>query len=166
MANTIYVDIASAEGAIFSGAACMVIVPAVMGEIGILPGHSPLLTKLNPGEIHIRLPEEEELFVYILGGLLEIQPSVVTVLTDTALRADAIDEVAAIAARERAEENKRFSEKAIQQGVPGFDYAKARQELAQAIAQIQTLEKLQKCSRKKAGRFPSKNAIDKTDISR
>jgi len=157
MADTIYVDIVSAEGAIFAGSAAMIIVPAVMGEIGILPGHSPLLTKLKPGEIRIEFPEEKELLIYILGGLLEIQPSIVTILADTALRADAIDEVAAIAAKERAEENKRLSESAIWQGTPTLDYAKARQELAQAVAQIQMLEKLQKRSRKSTNRSRPKN---------
>nr|VFK18388.1 MAG: F-type H+-transporting ATPase subunit epsilon [Candidatus Kentron sp. LPFa] len=154
MADTIYVDIVSAEGAIFSGSARMVAVPAIMGEIGILPGHSPLLTKLKPGEIRIKLSDEEELPVYILGGLLEIQPSAVTILADTALRIDAIDGAAMVAAKGRAEENKRKSEKAIQQGIPLFDYAKARQELSQAIAQLQILEKLQKRSRKGKKSFP------------
>nr|VFJ96267.1 MAG: F-type H+-transporting ATPase subunit epsilon [Candidatus Kentron sp. LFY]VFK13349.1 MAG: F-type H+-transporting ATPase subunit epsilon [Candidatus Kentron sp. LFY] len=163
MANTIYVDIVSAEGAIFAGSARMVVVPAVMGEIGILPGHSPLLTKLKPGKVRIELSEEEELPVYILGGLLEIQPSVVTILADTALRADAIDGVAAAEAKKRAEKNKRNSEKAIQQGMFGFDYAKAKQELAQAVAQIQTLEELQKRSRKGTNRFRSNSVSDKAE---
>nr|VFK42670.1 MAG: ATP synthase F1 subcomplex epsilon subunit [Candidatus Kentron sp. TC] len=156
MADTIYVDIVSAEGAIFAGSARMVFVPAIMGEIGILPGHSPLLTKLKPGEIRIKLSDEEELIVYILGGLLEIQPSIVTILTDTALRADAIDDDAMAAARKRAKENKRKSEKSIRQGIPLFDYAKARQELAQAIAQLRTLEELQKRSRKNKKPLPIK----------
>lgn len=149
VANTIQVDVVSAEGEIFTGSARMVVVPAVMGEIGILPRHSPLLTRLESGEIRLYLPDEREISIYILGGLLEIQPSIVTVLSDTALRTDVIDEAAAIAVRKQVEENKRNSEKAIRQGMSGFDYAKAKQELAQAIAQIRTLDELQKRYRKK-----------------
>nr|VFK54803.1 MAG: ATP synthase F1 subcomplex epsilon subunit [Candidatus Kentron sp. TUN]VFK55368.1 MAG: ATP synthase F1 subcomplex epsilon subunit [Candidatus Kentron sp. TUN]VFK60441.1 MAG: ATP synthase F1 subcomplex epsilon subunit [Candidatus Kentron sp. TUN] len=149
IANTIYVDVVSAEGMMFTGPAHMVIAPAIMGEIGILPGHSPLLTELRSGEMRIKLSDEDELSIYVSGGLLEVQPSIVTVLADTALRTDIIDNVAAAAAKKLAEENKRNTEKAIRQGMSTFDYAKAKQELAQAIAQIRALDELQKRNPKK-----------------
>nr|VFJ68404.1 MAG: ATP synthase F1 subcomplex epsilon subunit [Candidatus Kentron sp. FW] len=144
----------------------MIVIPAIMGEVGILPGHSPLLTKLKPGEIRIEFPEEEKqekLLIYISGGLLEVQPSVVTILADTALRADAIDDIAVIAAKEQAEESKRNAERSIRQSASALDYAKAKQELAQVIAQLRTLEELQKRSRRGTSRSRSNNhQFDKT----
>src|SRR6202167_3146185 len=102
--NTIHVDIVSAEGEIFSGEARMVFLPASEGEIGVTPRHAPLLTLLKPGEVRVQPPEGEEHYFYVGGGALEVQPTKVTVLADTALRARDIDEAAALAAKQRAEE--------------------------------------------------------------
>src|ERR687898_2012561 len=104
MATTIHVDIVSAEGEIFSGEAAMIFAPAAMGELGIAPRHAPLLTTLKPGEVRVQLPGGEEQFFFVGGGAIEIQPHLVTVLADTALRAKDIDEAAAIQAKQRAEE--------------------------------------------------------------
>ena len=134
---TIQVDIVSAEGEIFSGEASMVFVPAVMGEIGIAPRHAPLLTTLKPGEVRVRTPGGEEQFFYVSGGAIEIQPHVVTVLADTALRARDLDENAALQARQRAEEALRNRGSAI-------ELAEAQAELARAVAQIRAIERLRK----------------------
>ena len=104
MAMTVHVDIVSAEGGIFSGQAKMVFASGVMGELGILPRHMPLLTKLKPGEVRVVLPEGEEEFYYVSGGMLEIQPSVITVLADTAVRAKDLDEAKALEAKQRDEQ--------------------------------------------------------------
>lgn len=141
MAMTMHVDIVSAEEEIFSGSAEMVFASGVMGELGILPRHTPLLTQLRPGEIRIKTPDGEELFYYISGGMLEVQPHVVTVLADTALRAKDLDEAAAIAAKERAEQD-------MKDKVSEFEYAKAQSQLAEAIAQLRAIQKL----REKASR--------------
>lgn len=135
MAMTMHVDIVSAEEEIFSGPAEMVFASGVMGELGILPRHAPLLTKLRPGEVRIRTPEGEELFYYISGGMLEVQPHVVTVLADTAIRAKDLDEAAALAAKERAEQD-------IKNKVSEFEYAKAQAQLAEAVAQLRAIQKL------------------------
>ena len=140
MAMTMHVDIVSAEEEIFSGPAEMVFAPAVMGELGILPRHAPLLTQLKPGEVRIRAGSEEQFF-YVSGGMLEIQPHVVTVLADTALRAKDLDEAAALQAKERAEQ-------ALRDKTSEFEYARAQSELAEAVAQLQAIKKL----RDKAGR--------------
>ncbi|MBK9131929.1 MAG: F0F1 ATP synthase subunit epsilon [Gammaproteobacteria bacterium] len=140
MAMTMHVDIVSAEEEIFSGPAEMVFAPAVMGELGILPRHAPLLTQLKPGEVRLRTGEGEQFF-YVSGGMLEIQPHVVTVLADTALRAKDLDEAAALQAKERAEQ-------ALRDKTSEFEYARAQSELAEAIAQLQAIKKL----RDKAGR--------------
>ena len=134
---TIHVDIVSAEGEIFSGEATMVFVPAVMGDIGIAPRHAPLLTTLRPGEVRVQTPAGEEQFFYVSGGAIEIQPHVVTVLADTALRAHDLDEAAALAAKQRAEE-------ALRNRSDAMDTAKLQAELAQAAAQIKAIEKLRK----------------------
>jgi len=140
-AKTIHVDIVSAEGTAFAGPARLVVAPAVMGAVGVLPGHSPLLTRLHPGEIRIEQSEGEEAFLlYTSGGLMEVQPSQVTILSDTALRADAIDEAAALAAKRHAEEVM------VRTGSDNFDYASAKRELAQALAQLKTLEDAKKRS--------------------
>lgn len=141
MAMTIHVDIVSAESEIFSGPAEMVFAPAIMGEVGILPRHAPLLTQLKPGEVRVRMPGGQEEFFYVSGGMLEVQPHVVTVLTDTALRAKDVDEAAALEAKQRAEQ-------AIQDRTSEFEYAKAQAELAEAVAQLQAIQKL----RDRAGR--------------
>ena len=134
---TIHVDIVSAEGEIFSGEASMVFVPAVMGDIGIAPRHAPLLTTLKPGEIRVQTPAGEEQFFYVSGGAIEIQPHLVTVLADTALRAHDLDEAAALQAKQRAEE-------ALRNRDDKMDTAKLQAELAQAAAQIKAIEKLRK----------------------
>jgi len=134
---TIHVDIVSAEGEIFSGEAAMVFAPAVMGEMGIAPRHAPLLTTLKPGEVRVQLPSGEELLFFVGGGALEIQPHVVTVLADTALRAKDIDEAAALQAKQRAEE-------ALKDRGSQIELAEAQAELARAVAQLKALEKLRK----------------------
>lgn len=141
MATTMHVDIVSAESAVFSGEAEMVFVPAIMGEVGILPRHTPLLTRLRPGEVRLKLPGGEEEFFYVSGGMLEVQPQTVTILSDTGLRAKDIDEAAAMAAKQRAEQ-------ALQDQTSEFEYAQAERELAEAMAQLQAISRL----RKKIGR--------------
>ena len=137
MANTIQVDIVSAEGEIFSGAATMVFAPASQGEIGIAPRHAPLLTTLKPGEVRVQTPEGDEQFFYVGGGAIEVQPHHVTVLADTALRAKDIDEAAALAAKQRAED-------ALKDRVGLIEIAEAQAELARAAAQLKALERLRK----------------------
>jgi F-type H+-transporting ATPase subunit epsilon len=134
---TIHVDIVSAEGAIFSGEASMVFAPAVMGDIGIAPRHAPLLTTLRAGEVRVQTPNGEEQFFYVSGGAIEIQPHLVTVLADTALRAKDLDETAALEAKQRAEEALRNRGSAV-------EVAEAMAELARAAAQIKAIEKLRK----------------------
>ncbi len=141
MAMTLHVDIVSAESAIFSGTAEMVFAPAVMGEVGIAPRHSPLLSPLKPGEVRVRLPGGEEEVFYVSGGILEVQPHVVTVLSDTSLRAHDLDEAKALEAKESAEA-------ALADRGADIDYAKAQAELAEAMAQLQMIQRL----RKKANR--------------
>ncbi len=135
MAMTIHVDIVSAEAEIFSGLAEMVFAPAVMGEVGVLPGHAPLVTTLKPGEVRVRLPGGEEQSFYVSSGMLEIQPHMITVLSDTALRAADLDEAAALEAQERAE-------RMLADRQADFDEAQARAELAQAAAQLQAIRRL------------------------
>jgi F-type H+-transporting ATPase subunit epsilon len=134
---TIHVDIVSAEGEIFSGEASMVFAPAIMGELGIAPRHAPLLTTLKPGEVRVQTPSGEEQFFYVSGGALEVQPHLVTVLADTAVRARDLDEAAALQAKQRAEE-------ALRDRGDKIDVAKAQGELAAAVAQIKAIEKLRK----------------------
>lgn len=141
MAMTIHIDIVSAESEIFSGLAEMVFAPAEMGEVGIAPSHTPLLTRLKPGEVRVQVPGGEEESFYVSGGILEVQPHLVTVLSDTALRAQDVDEAAAKEAKERAE-------RAMHDRKSDIDYAKAKAELAQAAAQLAALQRL----RKKLGR--------------
>jgi F-type H+-transporting ATPase subunit epsilon len=134
---TIHVDIVSAEAEIFSGLAELVVAPAIQGEVGILPRHAPFLTQLHEGEVRLKIsPTQEEAF-YISGGILEVQPHKVTVLSDTALRAHDIDEAAALEAKQRAE--KMLSDKQAD-----FEYAKAQAELAEAMLQLRAIEKLRK----------------------
>jgi F-type H+-transporting ATPase subunit epsilon len=132
---TIHVDIVSAEGEIHSGEARMVFAPARMGEIGIAPRHAPLLTALKPGEVRVQDAEGKEYFFYITGGMLEIQPHLVTVLADTALRGDQLDEAAALQAQQKAEE-------ALKGVSEETDLARAQQELAEAQARYRAAQKL------------------------
>lgn len=132
---TIHVDIVSAEGEIFTGEAEMVFVPAKLGEVGIAPRHAPLLTDLKPGEVRIQGAQNEELLFYVTGGVLEVQPHRVTVLADSALRAEQLDEEAAAAARERALE--------VLEGRHGeVDIAQAQAELVEAEARYRAAQKL------------------------
>ena len=133
MAMTLHVDIVSAEKEIYSGTAEMVFAPLVTGEVGILPRHAPLLARMKPGEVRVKTATEE-LFFYVSGGMLEVQPHVVTVLADTAARAKDLDEAAAVKAKERAEE-------ALKNRAADIDYAKAQAELAEAVAQLRAIRK-------------------------
>ena len=135
MAMTMHVDIVSAEAEIFSGTATMVFAPAEMGEIGIAPRHTPLLTRMKPGEVRVQDGEGEEQSFYVSGGMLEVQPHIVTVLADTAIRADSLDEAQALEAKERAE-------KMLADKTADIDYAKAQAELAESIAQLSTIRKI------------------------
>ncbi|HUX74420.1 MAG TPA: F0F1 ATP synthase subunit epsilon [Steroidobacteraceae bacterium] len=137
MANTIHVDIVSAEGQIYSGEANMVFVPASEGEIGIAPRHAPLLTKLKPGEVRVQSEALGEQSFFVGGGALEVQPHLVTVLADTAVRAADLDEAAALQARQRAEEAARGKTDKI-------ELAEAQAELARAAAQLRAIERLRK----------------------
>ncbi len=132
---TIKVDIVSAEGEIYSGEAAMVYAPARMGEVGIAPRHAPLLTALKPGEVRVEDPEGKEHFFYITGGMLEIQPHLVTVLADTALRGEQLDEAAALAAQQAAED-------ALKGASEETDLARAQQELAEARARYRAAQRL------------------------
>jgi len=135
MAMTTHVDIVSAENEIWSGKATMVFAPGVMGELGIAPRHTPLLTKLKAGEVRVRGENGEDESFFITGGILEIQPHVVTVLSDTAVRAHDLDEAAAIEAKQRAED-------AMQNRSSEMDFAKAKAELMEAAAMVETIKKL------------------------
>jgi len=135
MAMTIHLDVVSAEREIFSGPAELVVAPAEYGDVGIAPRHSQMLARLRPGEVRFKTPEGEEQYVYVSGGMIEVQPHVVTVLADTALRAKDIDEAAALAAKERAEQ-------ALSDRKTDIDYARAQAELAEAVAQLRTLRHL------------------------
>jgi F-type H+-transporting ATPase subunit epsilon len=138
MANTVHIDVVSAEASIFSGDAEFVVAPASAGEVGIYPNHAPMISTIKPGTLRIKQSSDaEEVLIYISGGLLEVQPGVVTVLADTAMRGHDLDEAKAIAAKEVAEE-------AIKNRTSDMDYAKAQAELSEALAQIQVIERLRK----------------------
>lgn len=138
MAMTIHLDVVSAEESIFSGLAEFVAVPAAMGEVGIYPHHAPLITKIKPGAVRVKLPHEaEETLIFVSGGLLEVQPGVITVLADTAIRGHDLDEASAL-------EAKRLAEEAMRDKSSEIDYAKAQAELAEAVAQLRAIQKLRK----------------------
>jgi F-type H+-transporting ATPase subunit epsilon len=132
---TMRVDIVSVEGAIFSGEAAMVFAPAKMGDVGIAPRHAPLLTNLRPGDLRIQTPDGEEKFFFVTGGVLEVQPHLVTVLADSALRGDDLNEEAARLAQETAQQ--RLAGVTDQQ-----DLAHARQQLIEASARYQAVQKM------------------------
>jgi F-type H+-transporting ATPase subunit epsilon len=132
--NTIHVDVVSAEEAIFSGEARFVALPGEAGELGIYPRHTPLITRVKPGSVRIELADGKEEFVFVAGGILEVQPDCVTVLSDTAVRGKDLDEEKATAARQAAEE-------AIKNAKSELDLAKAQSELAIAAAEIAALRK-------------------------
>jgi F-type H+-transporting ATPase subunit epsilon len=137
MAMTIHVDIVSAESEIYSGLAELVVAPAELGEVGIAARHAPFLSRLKPGEVRVKVSGGEVHPFYISGGLLEVQPHVVTILADTAIRAKDIDEAAALEAKRRAEE-------LLADTSGKIDYARAQAQLAEAITQLRTLEKYRK----------------------
>lgn len=133
-----HVDVVSAEEAIFSGPAEFLVAPGEMGEVGIYPHHTPFLTRIKPGAVRIKVPlQEEEELVYVSGGLLEVQPDVVTILADTAVRGPDLDETKALEAKKRAEE-------ALKDRTSKIDYARAQAELAEAVAQLAAIQKLRK----------------------
>ena len=131
----VHVDVVSAEELIFSGETDFAVFPGEAGELGIYPRHTPLLTRVKPGTVRLKVPDREEYeMVYVSGGILEVQPTLITLLADTAVRAHDLDEAKAIEAKSRAEE-------ALQNRKADVDYALAEAELAQAIAQLQTIKK-------------------------
>ncbi len=130
-------DIVSAETEIFSGTVNAVFAPAIIGDVGIYPQHTPLVTRLKPGELKIEVDGEEDHYIYVSGGMLEVQPDVVTVLSDTAIRAEDLDENMAMEAKQKAEEM--LSDKQSE-----IDSARALAELAEAAAQLRMIEKLRK----------------------
>ncbi len=134
---TIHVDIVSAEQEIFSGLAEMVFAPAELGEVGISPRHAPFISSLKPGEVRVKVNDKESHPFYVSGGILEVQPHLVTVLADTAIRAKDIDEAAALDAKAKAEE-------ALADKSGKIDYATAQAQLLQAMMQLQTIERLRK----------------------
>ncbi|KPK55997.1 MAG: ATP synthase F0F1 subunit epsilon [Thiotrichales bacterium SG8_50] len=135
MAMTMHVDIVSAEAAIFSGVCEQIFAPAIMGEVGVWPRHTPLLTPLKPGEVRVVRQGGAEESYFISGGMLEVQPHVVTVLADTAVRAKDLDEAAAIQAKERAEA-------ALREQRGEIEYARAEAELAEAAAQLRAIKRI------------------------
>ncbi|MBI4754768.1 MAG: F0F1 ATP synthase subunit epsilon [Betaproteobacteria bacterium] len=138
MAMAIHVDVVSAEESIFSGLAEFVVLPGEAGELGILPGHMPLMTRIKPGVVRLKLQNQDrEELIFVAGGILEVQPNLVTVLADTAIRGRDLDEAKALDAKRRAEEA--MSDKSAQ-----LDYAKAQAELVEAIAQLAAIERLRK----------------------
>ncbi|MDE2624064.1 MAG: F0F1 ATP synthase subunit epsilon [Betaproteobacteria bacterium] len=138
MANLIHVDVVSAEKQIFSGNAEFVVLPGELGELGIYPRHTPLITRIRAGTVRLRLPDQaDEELVFISGGILEVQPDSVTVLADTAVRGHDLDEAKAL-------EAKRLAEEALHDRSAEIDYAKATAELADAMAQLATIKRLRK----------------------
>lgn len=135
MMKTMQVDIVSAETEIFSGQVARLVVSGLLGELGIYPGHTQLVTALKPGPVRLVKPDDEDEVLYISGGILEVQPSLITLLADTAIRAADLDEMAALEAKQSAEQ-------ALSDKQADIDYAKATVELAQAVAQLQAIAKL------------------------
>jgi F-type H+-transporting ATPase subunit epsilon len=135
--STIRVDVVSAEAEIFKGEAKLVVATGEMGELGIAPRHAPLITRLKPGQVRVIQPNGEELFLYVSGGIMEVQPTVVTILTDSAVRAADLDEA-------KAKQTKEDAEKAILNRTDVMEVAEAQAQLAQAVAQLQALERLRK----------------------
>ncbi len=135
MAMTMQLDVVSAEKELFSGTVSAVFAPAVMGDVGIYPRHVPLVTSLRPGELKIETEGQEDQYLYVSGGILEVQPQIVTVLSDTAIRAEDLDEAKAMQAKRRAEDMLKD-----QQG--DFDAAKAKAELARAAEQLRMIKRM------------------------
>ncbi|WP_374404271.1 F0F1 ATP synthase subunit epsilon [Niveibacterium sp.] len=138
MAMTVHVDVVSTEEQIFSGLAEAVALPGEAGELGILPGHTPLLTRIRPGAVRLKLPNQEhDELIFVAGGVLEVQPGLVTVLADTAIRGRDLDEAKAMDAKRQAEE-------ALSNQESKLDYARAQAELAEAAAQLAMIERMKK----------------------
>lgn len=138
MAMTIHLDVVSAEESIFSGLAEFVAAPAKMGEIGIYPRHAPLITNIKAGALRVKVPDQaEETLIFVSGGILEVQPGVITVLADTAIRGADLDQA-------KAEEAKHAAEEAMKNNASNIDYARAQAELAEAVAQLQAIQRLRK----------------------
>ena len=135
MANTIHVDVVSAEESIFSGAVEFVVLPGEAGELGIYPRHTPLITRIKPGEVRIKPADGPEEFIFVAGGVLEVQPHAVTVLADTAIRGHDLDEA-------KANEAKQHAEDAMRNQTSKLEIAKAQAELASAVAQLAAIRKL------------------------
>lgn len=135
MAMTMHLDVVSAEKELFSGPISAVFAPAIMGDVGIYPRHTPLVTSLRPGELKIETEGKEDQYLYVSGGILEVQPHVVTVLSDTAIRAEDLDEAEAMQAKQRAEN-------ALKDQKSDFDAAKARAELARAAEQLRMIKRM------------------------
>ncbi|MDP1527040.1 MAG: F0F1 ATP synthase subunit epsilon [Rhodocyclaceae bacterium] len=138
MTMTVHVDVVSAEESIFSGLAEFVVLPGQAGELGILPGHMPLMTTIKPGAVRLKLPQQDqEELIFVAGGVLEVQPGLVTVLADTAIRGKDLDEAKALDAKRKAEE-------AMADRSAELDYARAQAELAEAVAQLSAIQKLRR----------------------
>ena len=138
MAMTVHVDVVSAEEQIFSGLAEFVALPGESGELGILPGHTPLITRIRPGTVRIKVQNQaHEEVIFVAGGMLEVQPGLVTVLADTAIRGEDMDSAKALEAKRRAEEK-------LKDRSGTLDYARAQAELAEAVAQIHAIERMKK----------------------
>jgi F-type H+-transporting ATPase subunit epsilon len=138
MTMTVHVDVVSAEESIFSGLAEFVVLPGEAGELGILPGHMPLMTRIKPGAVRLKVPQQDqEELIFVAGGILEVQPGKVTVLADTAIRGKDLDEAKALDAKRRAEEA--MADKSAE-----MDYARAQAELAEAVAQLAAIQKLRR----------------------
>jgi F-type H+-transporting ATPase subunit epsilon len=140
MALTVHVDVVSAEELIFSGLAEFVVLPGEVGELGIFPGHMPLMTRIKPGAVRLKLQgQEREELIFVAGGILEVQPGLVTVLADTAIRGHDLDEAKAMEAKKKSEE-------AMSDRSSEMDYARAQAELAEAVAQLAAIQRLRKKS--------------------
>ena len=138
MANTIHVEVVSAEEQIYSGEAEFVALPGELGELGILPGHTPLITRIKPGAVRIKVPgADQETFVFVAGGILEVQPRAVTVLADTAIRGQDLDEAKVMEAKKQAEE-------ALSNRESNIDYAAAQVEIAMMVAQLAAIRQFRK----------------------
>ena len=137
MATNMQLDIVSAETEIFSGTVSAVFAPAIVGDVGIYPQHTPLVTRLKPGELKIEVEGEEDRYIYVSGGMIEVQPDVVTVLSDTAIRAEDLDENMALEAKQHAEELLKDKQSEV-------DSARALAELAEAAAQLRMIEKFRR----------------------
>ncbi len=138
MAMRIHVDVVSAEESIFSGTAEFVVLPGEAGELGIFPNHMPLMTRIKPGTVRVKLPDQaQEELIFVAGGILEVQPSVVTVLADTAIRGKDLDEAKALEAKKAAEE-------AIQNRTSELEYARAQAELAEAVAKLAAIARMRR----------------------